>query len=184
MVKRSNIFWHDSTLCLFSQPFYSSSAIQRPPRRNHELTCANYKGGRHCRMFVFTLQIYTIIFSTKFEPFELDREQKMVWIMFYWLQCFVFIKSNRMDTYHSHAVLVFMIQGLWAVQSTWVHCYSHITYCSNPIAKQEYKTWTILQNHGIHSLTMFFKMSNRKVLKNVCMVQVRERLWLHQSNYG
>lgn len=27
-------------------------------------------------MFVFTLQIYTIIFSTKFEPFELEREQK------------------------------------------------------------------------------------------------------------
>lgn len=65
-------------------------------------------------MFVFTLQIYTIIFSTKFEPFELDREQKMVWIMFYWLQCFVSIKANSMDTYHSHAMLVFMKQGLWA----------------------------------------------------------------------
>lgn len=39
---------------------------------------AKHRGGRHSRMFVFTLQIYTIIFSTKFEPFELDREQKMV----------------------------------------------------------------------------------------------------------
>lgn len=84
------------------------------PWRNCVLTCAKHRGGRHCRMFVFTLQIYTIIFSTKFEPFELDREQKMVWIMFYWLQCFVSIKANSMDTYHSHAVLVFMKQGLWA----------------------------------------------------------------------
>ena len=69
------------------------------PWRNCVLTCAKHRGGRHCRMFVFTLQIYTIIFSTKFEPFELDREQKMVWIMFYWLQCFVSIKAN---TYHGH----------------------------------------------------------------------------------
>lgn len=116
---KNNTLWHDSPpppllhllfLVLLSFICYPTS----PPWRNHELTCAKHRGGRHCRMFVFTLQIYTIIFSTKFEPFELDHEQKTVWIMFYWLQCFVSIKANSMDTYHSHAALVFMKQGLQA----------------------------------------------------------------------
>lgn len=63
--------------------------------KSHVTTCAKHRGRRLCWMFVFTLQIYTIIFSTKFEPFELACEQKMVWILFYWLQMFCFHKSKQ-----------------------------------------------------------------------------------------
>ena len=136
-------------ISLSNSLFSSSDTRLSPPRwRNHERTCAKRRGGRHCRMLVFTLQIYTIIFSTKFEPFELDREQKMVWIMFCWLPCFVFIKANSMETYHSHAALVFMEQGLRAISGSLESVVSYnIVFqpsCWTTL------TWPILLNPGMH----------------------------------
>lgn len=147
--------------------FFSSSAtLLILPEKAMWSHVPNTRGGRHCWMFVFTLHMYTLIFSTKFEPFE----QKMVWIMFYWLQMFCFHKSKQ----HGCIPLTCTV-GVYEMNPASWHTLNFLFVLSHNssihISRHKYQTSAKSQNTSVDNVFL--------ILTIVVMVKLKQCKIIH-----